>query len=444
MFAIMNITNTIKSLFKINQSSQKLTFFNQFTEQSKRDFDLDKQFLTGYTKLCIDKRASLISSQKYYVASYDNTTDTYPEITQNNWLLELIENPSITFDLSFREILNLTSYWLDYDGNAYLWFRRSDLNSGKVNKYPTEIILLPSKEITMNIGKSGIESYSITLNGLYLTIPANEICHIKTMGIPNESQDPLYYYKGISKFKEPLKLDVENDYYLREYANNELAKQGQPSLLLTHNEFEVEKQHSEAVKNSLISRYGAKYAPMVFGVGSGFRLEPLVTTASFLSSNSSLFKDGLNTEIAQRIATMFGFSFDYLLNRIPYANLTEAKAILYEQTIEPQTLLIEDQLNRYINKNIDADVFIKHQSFEYNDKSFELLVMQTLLSYNLVSIEEAREWAGYDPKIIGELTNETNNTERTETEQNETSNENVSSNETTKRIRLSLEKLFKN
>jgi hypothetical protein len=171
--------------------------------------------LSNYSFICLNKIADLVASQKYYVGTYDKEYQTYETLEdESNWLNNLIYNNSKTMQIDFTDLLQLITYWYYIEGNVFLWFRVSDYEGGVKAKYPVEIILLPAREVMINAGGYNlVESYSITLNNKYITIPASEVCHIKTMSIPIESDNQTYYYKGISKFNNALK-DVLEAYYL--------------------------------------------------------------------------------------------------------------------------------------------------------------------------------------------------------------------------------------
>lgn len=441
----MKVVDKIKSMFSLKQQPLQSnnyrglqTFFQTITANTL-DFDVIKAMQTGYSEVCLSRRQALVSNQKFYVANYNQSTNSYEEIKSNNWLLELIENPSITFDYSFEEIVGLTIRYRDLYGNAYWWLRRSTGNGVKA-KYPIEIVVIPSEDVQIQIYNNQ-RVYEFTLLNVFYQIPQDEIFHFKTTGVPNDTNSIEYMFKGVSNFARALEVDLKNDLYIREYANTELARQGQPSLLIK-SQNEIEQNELDSYKDAFRTKFG-KYAPAIFGASWGNNIEPLITTASLLSSNSALFKDSLSIDIANRICSIYGFSYDYILNRIPYANLSEAKAILYEQTIEPLTTDFEKQFNRYINKNLDNTVYLQHEQFTYQDKTFELAIMQLLQMSGAITLSELREWAGFDAEIPMELMNETTN--EANQVNNDTENDLPQESKSIRNfVRLSLEKLRAN
>jgi len=393
----MKLINNIKSFFGVKElvvtpnKKNALQWFNQ-SITTNENFDVIKQMQTGWSEICLAKRQNLVANQDYYVANYDKVSSTYQEIKTENWLKNLLDNPSVSFDFDIKQIIGLATRYVDLTGNAYLWFRRSG-NGVKLN-LPVEIILLPTREVTLQLGTDKSNSYyEVTLNNIFLKIPYDEVCHIKTFRVPLSSDNSLYFYQGASNFAEPLRLDLYSDYLIREYANTELVRQGMPSLVYKSDNV-IDGIVLEQLRLAMVSMYG-KYAPKIISAELGNSLEPLQTTATFLSSNTTLYKDSLSTDIAQRVCSAYGVPYKLITNDIPFANFNEALKMFYTQTIDPLTADNIGQINQYL-KTLDETVSIQFNPFEYINVVESKLIIDTLLMADAVTKDEVREWANYD------------------------------------------------
>jgi hypothetical protein len=400
----VKINEYIKSIFKAPKATTKaveqraLQFFKQtITANNIGDLSVT-QMLSNYSFICMNKIAELVANQKYYVGSYDAEYDTYETISEeNNWLVNIVDNNSQTMQISFNELLELVTYWYYIEGNVYLWFRVSNYNGGTKAKYPVEIILLPSREVEINAGSYNlIDSYSLTLNNKWITIPATEVCHIKTMSIPTYSDNPTYFYKGISKYYNALK-DVLGAYYtMLDNANTELNRQGVPNIVLTNDHDPISPQEQINWQDALNQRYG-KYAPIVFAGEQNTKYERMDIGNNIIAQNTGAFAGGLNTELKQLITSMYGLMLDFVNGTPAYtSNYKEMKATIYEQTIDPLTNRFLSAINKHLKQYDNGEYSIQYTPFKYESLTDKISIANTLMLGEAISKNELRELFGYE------------------------------------------------
>jgi hypothetical protein len=399
----VNIIENIKSLFSrsvVNAKAKQLTaplqFFANTIGANRVDFEQTQKLLSNYSFICINKISELVSSQKYYVGTYDKELELYNSVKESdNWLISLIDNNSLTMQINFNELLQLIIYWYYVEGNVYLWFRTSDYDGGVNAKYPVEIILLPSREVMINAGTYNlIDSYSITLNNKYITIPANQVCHIKTMSIPEGSDNQTYYYKGISKFNNAIKDVLEAYYLMLQNANTELNRQGVPNVVLTNASDQVSQIEVNNWQEAFNKRYG-KYAPIVFGAEINTKYERMDIGNNILAQNTGAFAGGINTELKRLITATFGMPLDFIDGTPAYtSNYKEMKATIYEQTIEPLTISILQSINIHLKQFDNGMYSIQYVPFKYESLNDKVMIANTLGTFEAISKNELRELFG--------------------------------------------------
>lgn len=431
----MSIINNIKQLFKAPKAVTNrdvLTFFQQTISANNIEGIEAQRMLSNYSFICINKISELIASQKFYVGTYQEELESYETITnKENWLINIIDNNSLTMQISFSELMQLITYWYFIEGNVYLWFRTSNYNNDIKAKYPVEVILLPSREVQINAGEYNlIESYSLTFNNKYITIPADEVCQIKTMSIPTISDNETYYYKGISKFNQALKDVLEAYYLMLQNANTELNRQGVPNIVLTNNNDQVSPQEQKNWQEALNRRYG-KYAPIVFAGEVGTTYDRMDIGNGILAQNTGAFAGGLNTELKRLITATYGMPLDFIDGTPAYtSNYKEMKATIYEQQIEPLTINFLQSINNHLKQYDNGLYSIQYVPFKYESLTDKVLIANTLISYEAISKNELREMFGLEVEDEFEVENEqmTENENEIETD-NEVENDEVENND---------------
>ena len=408
--------NNVKPETKANTTiNDKIHYFaNTIFSRNTNAKDVEL-ILSNYSFICINKISELVANQKFYVAEYNKELDVFDSVEDsNNWLYQLYTNSNSTMGLSIKQLIQLICYWYYVEGNAYLWFRKSNIDGGVKAKYPQEIIILPSYEVTINGGTNRlIESYSLMLNNSYVTIPADEVCHIKSMSIPKTTDNQLYYYKGQSKFFNAISTVLSAYNELIKNSNEELHRQGNANIFLSNNEYGVSEQERQSWADAFTKRFGKEFAPIVFAGQIGTKVERLDTGNSILQQNTGAFAGGINTEFKRLITATYGMPLDFIDGTPAYtSNYKEMKATISEQTIEPLTNEIIDAINNFLKYYDNGAYSLQYTPFKYENLNDKVLIINTLFMMDAIEKNEARDVLGYETKEIFD----TNNVVEPETE----------------------------
>lgn len=394
----MSVLKNIKSFFKADKNQQALRFFAQTIGANNTAFKETEQLLSNYSFVCIDKIADLTAQQNYYVGTFNKELNTFDEVTETeNWLVKLLNENSLTMQVSFRNMLKLAVQWLYIEGNVYIWARQSNLNGGIKSKYPIEFILLPSREVQIETSENDfISSYNLTLNNRYVKIPANEVIHIKSMAIPFGSDNQDYYYRGTPKFLNALKDVISAYYSMLQNANYELNRQGVPNIVLKNDKFGITQQEISDWQTWADRRF-KQYAPSVLGLQDGTEYERMDVGNNILAQNTGAFAGGLNTELKQLITATFGIPLDFLNGSVAYtSNYKELKATIYEQTINPLTQTIIEAFN-YHFKQFDNGLYsIQFTPYQYSSLTDKVMIINTLTMIDAISKNEVRDMLGLE------------------------------------------------
>lgn len=99
----------------------------------------------GWTFACINERAKSFARKRIYFQRQIDF-ETSEEFPKEYWLNTLMMNPNDY--ISWYQLKNLASKWLDLNGNAYFW-------TPVAKTVPNSIWVLPSDRMTLVYSKSG-------------------------------------------------------------------------------------------------------------------------------------------------------------------------------------------------------------------------------------------------------------------------------------------------
>lgn len=326
---------------------------------------------------CLQLRARAVSALKWRV------TDRAGNELPRHWALELLDNPNPLLRRS--EFFRLVSYWVDMNGNAFVWLRRG------ANGLPYQMWVLPSNRVQINVAETGTE---YIIPGMSQTFQHWEIIHIRNL-VPSTKTD--YLMKGVSLLEiaaESILAQSELKEFMRRYTQND----GLPPLVAKAAE-NVEQETWTAWKqtwNQVMPN--AQIAALLDG---GMSVEPLMT-AGVGSGNKSDLKI-FDEMTKQDIAAVFGLS----VAKITGENANYATALVNDytfrvDTIEPIAQDIEEALTTGLQL-YDPAIKITHVPFVFSDPDIARNDMTARLTAGVTTVNEERERLGESPVEFGDI-----------------------------------------
>jgi len=346
-----------------------------------------EEILTNWSFICIDLRATTISSVKSYAAKEKIDTGEYEYLDSNNWLNILIRQPNPYY--SFSQLKYLLSSWLDISGNAYLY---SPILSGK----PGSLTVLPSNKVTP-ISKDGvIEAYEVRRdNGIVSTVSRENICHIKTLQ-PSNDWDKNFFI-GTGRVHAAAKA-IGADAAIVDFVNRFAESDGiSPFILSTARApTPMEKQ---SFKEQFLENTENKY-PFLGVVGGGAQLEQLSTNMN--NTIKDTVTNSAGEDVIRRIGRVFGIPYSKLVAEYQNKATADTTEDVYrEETVEPFHNLIDQEINNYIQQF--DDIQIVHDVYKRVEPEEERKQNQFELDNSLILVNEMRKQNGDEPIEGGDV-----------------------------------------
>lgn len=286
------------------------------------------------------------------------------------------------------ELLELTMIYLGLTGNGYWYIVKNRL--GK----PAEMYVLKSSNIRILAGKKElIGGYQYrTPNGVVDFSP-DEIIHFKY-------QNPHNEFYGLSPLQAMIYTVAEND-LVHQYGYNILKNQAIPGSVFIAEEW-VDSDMLRANKEEIRQEYeGVKKAgkTMILKGIKPNRLGLSPVEMSFLESRKFLMEEILAIYGVPRIKLGSGGTIE---GATPRATAEAQDMTFQQETILPRLKMIESKINERLLPIWDSSLIVEFDNPVPKDREFELRQWDMYLKNYVMSINEYRQFLGYQPAPWGE------------------------------------------
>jgi HK97 family phage portal protein len=302
-----------------------------------------------------------------------------------NYLTDIMESPNSS---TTWQQLEYAHYWWQFtSGNTYIFTPKDN------NGVPLEYWVLPSPNVTINANSERVVDYTYRQNANQITIPADEIIHIKKSH-PSTNFDKNYLYGTPIELEKSLDL-MNLEVSALDFVQSFLDSDGVSPYILSATEQippEVLKK-SKAGFNSSIPN--SKYHVQAM-VDKGLKVEPLAKSSQ---------ADGLAVKqseaVVKAICTIWGTPENILtLDFNGKALIEGALENWYQSTLKPDKMNFEQAINNQLSQ-YDRAVY-KIEDYKVNDT--EEIRKQELhdFSLGLATINELRAKRGLEPLDNGD------------------------------------------
>jgi HK97 family phage portal protein len=347
-------------------------------------------FTTNYTQRAYQtdpvQTVFAIIQKKAQFLSMLNESVTLDGEPVENYLTDIMANPNSS---TTWQQLEYAHYWWQFtSGNTYIFTPKD--NRG----VPIEYWVLPSPNVTINANTERITSYTYKQNANQITIPVDEIIHIKKVH-PSINFDKNYLYGTpieLNKSLDLMNLEVSALEFVQSFLDSDgvspyvlSAKENlQPDLLK-----KLKAGFNETILNN-------KYHVQAI-MGAGATVEPLA---------KSSHADGLavkqSESVVKAICTIWGTPENILtLDFNGKALIEGALENWYQGTLKPDKLNFQQAINKQLSE-FDRAVY-KIEDYKVNDT--EELRKQELhdFSLGLATINELRAKRGLQSISNGDI-----------------------------------------
>lgn len=325
----------------------------------------------------IQKKAQLLSMLDESV-----TLDGDPV---ENYLTDIMKRPN---DSTTWQQLEYAHYWWQFtSGNTYIFTPKDDKG------VPVEYWVLPSPNVTINANSERVVDYTYRQNATQITIPADEIIHIKKAH-PSTNFDKNYLYGTPIELEKSLDL-MNLEVSTLEFVQSFLDSDGVSPYILSAVDSvpaDVLKKSKAGYNNSVMN---TKYHVQAI-IDNGMTVEPLAKSSQ---------ADGLAVKqseaVINQICNIWSTSLDVLtLNFNGKALIEVALQNWYQNALKPDKLNFEQAINNQLSQ-FDRAVY-KIEDYKVNDT--EELRKQELhdFSLGLVTTNELRAKRGLEPLDNGD------------------------------------------
>lgn len=326
----------------------------------------------------IQKKAQFLSMLNESVTLDDGTP-------ADNYLTDIMKNPNSS---TTWQQLEYAHYWWQFtNGNTYIFTPKD--NRG----IPLEYWVLPSPNVTINANSERIVNYTYRQNANQITIPADEIIHIKKSH-PSTNFDKNYLYGTPIELQKSLDL-MNLEVSALDFVQSFLDSDGVSPYVLSAKENlqpDVLKKLKAGFNESVLN---SKYHVQAI-MGAGASVEPLAKSSQ---------ADGLAVKqseaVVKSICTIWGTPENILtLDFNGKALIEGALENWYQGTLKPDKMNFEQAINKQLSQ-FDRAVY-KIQDYKVNDT--EELRKQELHDFSLgvTTINELRAKRGLEPLSNGD------------------------------------------
>lgn len=320
----------------------------------------------------IQKKAQFLSMLNESVTSNGDPVE--------NYLTDIMEKPNSS--TTWQQLKYAHYWWQLTNGNTYIFTPKYNSNR------PKEFWVLPSPNVTINANSEQIVSYTYRQNANQITIPADEIIHIKKAH-PSTNFDKNYLYGTPIELQKSLDL-MNLEVSALDFVQSFLDADGVAPYILSATDNIPPEQlkkyktgYNEAISNS-------KYQVQAM-IGAGAKVEPLAK-----SSQADGLAVNQTGSIVEAICTIWGTPKNILtLDFNGKALIDGALEFWYNSTLKPDKQNFEQAINEQLSQYDRAVYKIE----DYKMKDTEEVRKQELHDFGLAltTQNELLEKRGKEP-----------------------------------------------
>ena len=369
----MKIIDNIKSQIVKYLSPNKRENLGIWTNFYSSPIRVDYGNFVGWTFACINERAKGFAKKNIYFEKQIDfeTSEPFPK---DYWLNSLMMNPNEY--VSWYQLKNLASKWLDINGNAYFWT--------PVNKtVPHSIWVLPSDKVSIMYDTNGGISHYI-LQTPYTVIPRSEICHVKTLSPTMRIENNFYLGTPelINAAMDTILSESEKQRFIKDYLKRDMTD---PYVVTTPEHVDIDEW------NKWRANYNEQMPPayrVMSLLDENKRVEVLSkSTASAITFDLS--------EQAKQLTAIFGVPMGLLTGELTNRATAEVlEGRLESNTIEPISILFTEELTRHF-KQFDEQIIWTYEEYTTKDLYYELELNRFRLDYGISSTEQIAREQGF-------------------------------------------------
>lgn len=291
----------------------------------------------------------------------------------NHPFLDLM-NVYNVYGQSFEDIIYSISMNLDVYGNAFLYVLRDKANR------PAQLLLLPTTRVKQLFNEDGTQviGYEYRTSSKLLKYSVDEIIHFKLPSIES-------IFSGTPTIQS-CKFAIDIDCFQQAYQKAFYENNGSVGVAL-----QTDQELSDEAFNRTLDMWNDKYsgasnANRVALLDNGLKVETFNNNPKEVDFKESRLE--LRDEILGKLRVPKS-----ILGIVTDVNRANADASIYtftKFTIEPFSRFIVSGFNKFLKTQFDPALYL---SFEYKYDETELY--KTLLQYQIISQDEAREAFGF-------------------------------------------------
>lgn len=365
----MQILKKIQRAIKAFNKTE-INLVHMYSQPTRVNYDA----FVGWTFACINERAKSFARKRIYFQRQIDF-ETSEEFPKEYWLNTLMMNPNDY--ISWYQLKNLASKWLDLNGNAYFW-------TPVAKTVPNSIWVLPSDRMTLVYSKSGgVEQYAFNTPSGIKYIPKNEVCHVKTLSPTNRMENNFYLGAPelITAAMNAILSEAEKQRFMQDYLKRDMTD---PYVITTPEKLEADewKRWLVAYNEVMPDTYKAKAV-----LDEGKRAE-------MLTKNTTSFNIDLS-ELIKQITAIFGVPMGLLTGEL--ANRATAEVLenrMEKNTTEPSVILFTEELTRHF-KQFDPEIIWTYDEFTSTDPYLELEMKKFRIDYGISTPEQIARESGY-------------------------------------------------
>jgi len=306
---------------------------------------------------------------------------------ENSQLLDLINNPNPS--QGRIELYETIGQYVNATGNAYIRIQGVGAK---------ELIVLPSNKVEIKVDNLGlVTGYELTrIDGSKITIPAEEILHIRTSNIVNIDNTDGYY--GLSPLQAAW-LIVRSSEEIFNAEASIFKNRGIIGILTNETDVPMMPKDRERLQDQFNDEVGGSDRFNSIKI-SNTKLKYIQTG---MSPSDLKLLDGILNKL-RLLCSVYGLNSVLFNDQVSstYNNQDAAAKDAYINTYIPLANKIDRELSRFLNTNLGTDEYITIDTDDIeilkgiNKEHTESLSIQ--LEDGVISIEEYREALNRDIK----------------------------------------------
>jgi len=358
---------------------------------------------TNWVNVCINKISNIIATTplKLYAKKSKSKKILIPhkkadikqiqrmniKMTEDQDLVEIVNHPFLDLlnkvnpNMNYTDLISLIQMYLGLIGNAYVLVVKD------ASGIPIELYPLLSEYVTIRLDKDGnIEGYKYCYNGKDTLYTKDEIIHFI-------NYQPGSIISGRGELEGCLDAVVKYNYYnQRDIALNQ--NNARPDYVISF-KTPLNEQEQKDITNAFHKRFGT-----IKNAG-----KPMITSeCSVLPiSFSPLDMDYKSAREFARseIINAYGVPESLIsLNSANYASASVSHYQFYTYTIIPKLRQMCEKINEKLLPMYDDNLYVWFDQNVEEDKTIQADVLTKYVDSNIMSIDEARQILGMEPKTI--------------------------------------------